>query len=336
MTRYEYAFTGKRPTETEAFPSASVEELKVLVALYELGGACSEEELFAASGVPKFRLASVLALWQAVGVITENADGKSAPPSENVTPYGNKITDEFEERVTADEIYEEPAKVVAENIRSRRLASLMEECAALMGKAGLSPAEVKKIAGLCVQYALSEEYVAVLASHLAENGILTVTRLVSRAIRLTEMNVNTAEELEAYIADSEREKAGFAELKRIFGIYDRRITPSEEKYFRKWLFEYSFDTEIIGEAYDITVLNTGKRALRYMDTILDDWHAAGCKTVDACRKRYDEAKSEKNAALEKQTAPKKKAETKKMRYGDFDPEEALRQAIERSYADDDE
>lgn len=332
MTRYEFSFTGKKPTATEEFSEASVQELKALIALYELGGVCGEDELLAAAGISKSRLASALALWQEVGVIAPGAKKNEG------SIYGNSVTEEFDTLETSGELYEETTLEVAENIRSKSLASLMDECAAMMGKLMLSPTEVKRISGLCSQYALSEEYVAILAAHLAEKERLTVTRLVSRAIRLTEKDINTPAELEEYLAEQEREKGVFTALRKALGIYDRKLSKTEEGYFRKWSTEYGYGSEIIGEAYDIAVMNTGKLSFPYMDTLLSDWNAHTATTLTACRERYEEAKREREAEHNAEREAKKTAsfsgtskKPAKPRYGDFDPEEAFKQALMRSF-----
>ena len=330
MTRYEFTFTGKRVSETAEFSEASVQELRALIALYEFSGVCDEDELLLASGVSKSRLTSALALWQEAGVIVPGAEKKSV--------YGNKITEEFDTPESPDELYEETTLEVAENIRSKSLASLMDMCAAMMGKLMLSPTEVKRISGLCSQYALSEEYVAILAAHLAEKETLTVTRLVSRAIRLTEKDINTPLELEEYLAAAEREKSVFMALRKMLGIYDRKLSRTEEGYFCKWTGEYGYAAEIIGEAYDIAVMNTGKLSFPYMDTLLSDWYSNGAATLAACRERYEEAKRIRDEEYTAQTDTKKGAsvakptkKASKPRYGDFDPEEAFKRALLRSF-----
>ena len=335
MIRYNFRFTEKRPTSAEAFSEATEAELKVLIALMERGGVASDEELISATGASKSRVLAAVALWQGEGVIEES----NAPASEKPeTPYGNSITEEFEERVGADELYEQSAIETADGIRNRGLASLMDECAAMMGKPMLSPSEVKRIASLSMQYTLSEEYIAILASHLAERGILTVTRLVTQATGLAAKDINTPEELEAYIADKEREKGDFSELKRFFGIHDRKLSRSEEDYFRKWLYDFGFDTAMISEAYDFTVNNTGKRNFAYMDKLITDWHTAGCKSAAECRERYEQVRAEQNAAAaqkKKSEAPQyRRPEKEKPRYGDFDPMEAFQRALERSFPDE--
>ena len=70
-----------------------------------------------------------------------------------------------------------------------------------------------------------------------------------------------------------------------------------------------------------------------MDALLADWHTNGCKTLLDCEQRYEAAKPEVSAEAQKKAAdaqPKKQAKPKE-RFGDFDPEEAMRRAIERSF-----
>lgn len=338
MTRYEFAFTDVKPSSTEAYAEATVQELKVLLALYEFDGVCTEDELLSASGVSKSRLASGIALWKGEGVIVErSADMRTQ------TPYGNIVTEEFEESLVPDKLYEETALEAALSIRNQGLASLIDECAAMMGKAMLSPSECKRIANLSSQYALSEEYIAILASHLAEKGCLTVTRLVSRAVKLTEKDINTPEQLEDYIRENERELTGIAEVRREMNFYDRSFSKREEEYIIKWMNELGYDAKIIGEAYGLCTVATGKRSFRYVDVLLEDWHSAGCKKLEDCIARYEAVNIEReNAYRERKAQPQtrpaagKKTEKKKPRYGDFDPEEALRRALERSFPFDDE
>ena len=342
MTRYNFKFTDKRASGSEAFSEASEAELKVLVALLECGGVSDDEELLRICGVSRSRLAAAIALWQGEGVIEERGEEVEEGISETVTktPYGNKVEEEFEERIFANQLYEETAIETANTIRNKNLASLMDECAKLMGKHMLSPLETKRIASLSMQYGLSEEYIAILASHLAEKGNLTVTMLINKAIKLSESDITTVDELDAYISEKERECGDFAELRRLLGIYDRRLSPTEEKHFRRWLYDFYFDTEMIAVSYDYTVNNTGKRSISYMDKLISDWHSAGCKSAAACRDRYEQVRAEQNkAAAEKKTAGTarvgySKPEREKPRYGNFDPEEAFRIALARSFPED--
>ena len=316
----------------EAFAEASAHELKVLVAIMECGGTASEEQILEKAGISKSRLAAALTLWQGEEIIekTDTVLGQSAK-----TPYGNTVADEFEERVFKGELHEQTAKETAESIRDNNLASVIDECAKLMGKINLTPMEVKRVSSLSSQYGFSEEYIAMLMYHLSEKSVLTVNRLINKAIKLADDNINTVEDLERYLAKAERESGEFNEIRRVLGIYDRFLSVSEEKYFRKWLYEYCYGAVVIALAYDYSVLNKGKKDLRYMEKLMNDWHGASCRTEAECRDRYEQRRAEQDKeAAEKRTAEKKtysKPEREKPRYGNFDAEEAFRLALARSF-----
>lgn len=308
--------------ECEAFADASREELKVLVALIAGAGA---DELPSLLGISSARSASSVSLWRESGVLTEE----------------ELVKVEFDTEKN-DEIEEEPASLVAKDIRDKGLAMLVNEVARLLGRPALSTASVKKIVALHTEYALSEEYILTLAAHLCDTGKLTVTRLVSEAIKLVEKGIDTADDLLVYTERQRNMTDAEARLRRIIGIYNRNLTQSEKEYFNKWVNEYLFSEEIIGEAFDITVNNTKGYSASYMDAILTRWHECGCKTLAECiaRSETDKAAIDEEKARERESRKKARegAETTP-RYGAFDAEEALAMALKRSYgslAEDDE
>lgn len=333
MTKYKFL---KKPSETDEFSEASVHELRVLVALYESRGELDEAAFVERTGTSRARLTSALALWQESGVIAER--GENEPECET-SFWGSRITDEFPERTVPGELEEESATDIARTIRNNKLASLFDECAAMMHKTMLTPAEIRRLSELSSQYELTEEYIAMLAAHLAGENMLSVGILVKRAMTLVGHGVANVEALADYISQKEKERSEFAEYRRVFGIYNRSLTKSEREYIEKWSREYAFGTEIVGMAYDITVMNTSKLSFAYMDKLLADWHSAGCKTLADCEKRYDEHHRELEAEAEAKRAKtdaRRGTEKKKPapRFGDFDPEEAFRLALSRSFASD--
>lgn len=329
MTRYNFDFV-KKPCDAEEFSEASVNELKVLVALFESGGSISEDELVERAGVSRARVMAALALWQEAGVISGREE------TSEVSFFGNTVRNEFPEKVHLSDLEEETSIEVARTIRDNKLASLFDECAKMMNKLMLTPQEIKRISELSSQYALSEEYILTLAAHLLEEGKLSVGILVRRAITLVGNGVTTPELLAAYIAEREARANEFIEYRRVFGIFDRSFSAKEKELLGKWSVTFAYGAEVVGLAYDIAVLNTSKLSFMYMDKLLTDWYENGCKTVADCEKRYTERKAEldKEAAEKREEASKRRGSGNKKptkRYGDFDPEEAFRIALERSY-----
>jgi DNA replication protein DnaD len=76
-----------------------------------------------------------------------------------------------------------------------------------------------------------------------------------------------------------------------------------------------------------------KGDLRYMDSVLTDWHNAGCKTVSECK-----ARSAARHYTDKSAEPKKRQKTDAPtpRYGNFDVNDAFKKALERSYGENED
>ena len=309
-------------TDKDAFLEASKEELRVLVALIELSGDFDGAHTLASlANVSKSRASSALVFWEEAGVIHKH----DAPTT---------ITEEFEERIKAGEILEEDAKTVAKSIRNSALSGMISECAALMKRAALNSQEIKSITALYEQYSLSEEYIVMLAAYLADGGRLTVTKLVNKAIQLSEREIDTPKALESYIVERESESEAEREFRKLFGIYGRAPSKTEKECFKKWSKDYGYFTDIVGEAYDIAVTSATRGHLKYADKLITRWHETGCRTLSDCKARYQADEAEKkdkkaDVANAKKASQQQKAPQK--RYGNFDPKEAFMKALERSY-----
>ena len=324
MTKLNYRVNLLRITDNPAFKEASKEELRTLLALMESEGRANGiKELADSAGISSARCKSALAFWEEAQIIRED-DGRPT------------ITEEFEERLVRGEIDETPAIEVAESIRNENLASMIDECATLLGQACLSNTEVKKLTALCAQYALSPDFVATLAAYKASKGRTTVKLICDEAIKLSGKGIDNAEALDAYIKSLEESSGAEWEIRRVMGIYGRNLSPSEKGYFKKWSEDFGYSVTVITEAYDIAVLNSksGRGDLRYMDKILTDWHTAGCRTLSECKAR-SEAEVAKLTA-EKASKKKQKSEAPTPRYGNFDVNEAFMNALERSFTSEDD
>lgn len=320
MADYKFRITPLPISENPAFAEASADELRVLVAIMDKGGAFSEEDIIDAAKVSRARFSAAVALWQGSGVLLSAENGE------------NFLTYEFEDRLLADDFVEEGAVKIAETIRDERLADLINECAVMLSKDTLSPMEIRWIVALKSRFAVPEEYIALLASTLNEKGTFTVHRLYLRATSLCKSGIDTVEELEAYFKSVEEKKSLASEIRVAFGI-KRNLTKIEREFLKRWSEDFGYSSAIITEAFDS--MPTGSSlSFEYLDKILEDWHNAGCKTLEECAKRRDERRK----AIAQTYADKPKRSSAKppkpptVRYGDFDPEEALRRALARGYA----
>jgi hypothetical protein len=227
--------------QNPAFTEASAEELRVLLTLVSLDGAPTEEsDITRLAGVSAARCRAAIAFWEGAGILSVNKT--------------TGIVEEFEERLSAGEIDEEPTLKVAETIRDENLAMMIEECQALMGVPCLSNQEVANLTNLHKQYQLSAEHIVVLAAFLQSKGEFTIRKLCNKAISLEKKGISTADDLEKYIVSLDSSDEW--EFRRIIGIYGRNLSQGERDLFKKWAEEYGYTSAIVSEAYDIAVMNT--------------------------------------------------------------------------------
>ncbi len=326
MNKYTFEVTIERLVGSPCFLEASRDELRVLIAIMAAGkSAISTEELSEISGVSVARVKSAIALFEECGAIEKN--GTDAPLGE--------IIYEFEQK--SSEIASTPRMVdTARSIRDNNLHDMLEECEKILGKT-LASYEAANLSTLCTSMCLAPEYVVFLTAHLSTvRKNLTVSRIIDVARELKTKEIDTLEELEIYAQEKEKEISGEMEMRRLLGIYGRTLTPTERKYFKRWLHEYEYSSTIIGEAYDICVNATGGLSLRYIDTVLTNWHAAGCKTLEECRTQHELHKSEYDKKTKKKTSKSANETAEVPKYADFNSEDALMRALERSYGEDDQ
>ena len=320
MTEYTFKVGLNGITDLDCFKEASKDELKILIALKSTEGeTVSLEPLAQKLGVSVARIKATIALFEESGVLTERANDFLA-----------EVEYEFEvKKKTCDTPLES-----AKSIRDNNLYELFNEIENIFGKT-LETREIERIESLYTKKGLSVEYILMLAAHQNDTRMTpTIESLVREATRLQANDIDNLESLEIYLKEKADEIAGEAEMRQILGIRGRAFSKSERAFFKKWMHEYCYGTPIIGEAYDITVGATGKLSLSYMDKILTEWFKSGCRTLDDCRARVNIRKQERADKAKKSSQKSNKtAEAETPKYTDFNSEDALLKALERSYGE---
>lgn len=88
----------------------------------------------------------------------------------------------------------------------------------------------------------------------------------------------TLEQASAYSSQKLELLAPESQVKRAIGLESRPLVDAERQYIEGWL-QMGFPVETIKEAYDKTVLSTGKLAWKYMNKILLNWHEKNLHTL---------------------------------------------------------
>ncbi len=323
MAAYTYKASIDALTSSSVFKEASADELRVLLTVISLGEDYPDAERIShISGVSLSRTKAAITLFEAEGILQKCDTSPTA-----------RVIYEFESKENEDDGFIPGAKATAAEIRDRELSEMFRELEKLLEKS-LSYTENGRIALLVTELSLTPHYILTLAAHLcAVRKTVTVASLCREARSLQDKGIVTLEELEAYTERNAREIGSIIELRRMFGIYGRALTPNENETLLSWLYQLEYSFPVIGEAYDICVAATGKYSYKYIDKVLKKWHEAGVKTLNDCRTYTDTHKEDFIVGDKRSIKKSKPAEADVPKYAEFNSEDALLKALARSYGD---
>ena len=227
---------------------------------------------------------SVSASVETVSTVEQPAIQAASAPSAAVEPSvpTGKASSDKKQELTPERIRE-----LKQNEEIIQILYIAEQ---YLGKT-LSPTESQKLLffydglGLSADNHKSIRYIEKVAIAWAEEGITTVEQ--------------------AKRSNSRYNKEYFTILKAL-GITNRNPVETEITLMDTWLKTYCFSMEIIQEACNRTVLQTGQASFQYTDKILEGWKKKEVKTLDDIRSLDDEhqkRRQSKKAASRKPAAP---------------------------------
>lgn len=310
---------------------ADAADLKVLlyVAMADSEGAefdakAAAEELFLSESEVK----SSLKFWLGASVLKKSSrtkKEKSEEPAEKADSSSDStekksvsrraLPDYSPVQFTANELCE----IAEENADFK---ALIDEAQQTFGHM-FNTQEITIIASLYANLMLSPEYILALLAYFRGQG-KNLRYIEKAAYSFIDDGVDSAEALEEKLRALEKFEGFAGEIRRLFGLGVRSFIDRERNMLRTWLEEYHYGEDIVKQAYERTVKNTGKASLSYANSILKSWHEAGIKTVEDIEKLDTGVKS-----TAKKTAKTTRAGTATAR--SFDVDKALSKALERSY-----
>ncbi|MDR3310186.1 MAG: DnaD domain protein [Oscillospiraceae bacterium] len=193
-------------------------------------------------------------------------------------------------------------------------AAVTLEAQSVLGRP-LSSDDLTRLAGLFERLGMPAEVILMVIQHCAEEARRrrgedkrpTVAAIEKAAYAWEAAGVFTIDRAEKHIAELAERRSDLAAAFRALQISDRSPTKTEREYAETWL-SLGFPPESVEIAYDRTVTQTGKRALPYMNTIINSWHSRGIHTPEEIAAR-DGAKKrgETQSAHDERRAPSREA-----------------------------
>ena len=285
-----------------------------------------------------------LSFWRGAGVLNVLEDENTAQPvistvisAEPVSTPAVEVPKPAEEGKQA----ETPARKTRGEDRlphytSAELADLLEarhevcdylnECQSIWGKI-FNTHESNIMLGFVDYLGLEWDYILTLMAFCAreqdKRGIKRSLRYVENlAFSFYDEGVTDLPSLQEKIRRLEQTAEVEGSLRRMFGMGERSLTPTEKKKFSTWVYDFQYGVDIISRAYEVTVDAKGSPNLKYMDAVLANWNRDGLRTledIEASEARFQAQKKGKAASDET---------------GSFNTDDFFAAAVRRSLGDD--
>lgn len=208
-----------------------------------------------------------------------------------VSAVKNPTGDEKKRLEPADELPEYSISDIKREIDEGSVfSSLVRDVQRSLGKK-LSSEDLVKLFGIYDGLGMPPEVILILIIYCKDEyqrkygpGRNPTMRFIQKAAFSWEREeILTPERAERHILQLEKRRKGIGEVKYALKIRDRELTETEKKYILSWL-SMGFSVDAIELAYDRTVINTGKLAWNYMNSILKNWHEKGLHGVSEIEK----------------------------------------------------
>ncbi len=167
---------------------------------------------------------------------------------------------------------------------------LLEDTQQKLGKI-LSTADIQALLGIYSWLGMPAEIICMIVTYCiseckkkyGEGRRPTMRNIESQAKTWHNLGISTTEQAEEHLRNLEYRGTKIAELTRRLHLTGRALSATESRYLNAWI-EKKYSTELIMEAYDITVLKTNKLEWKFMNKVLENWETEGYKNKSDIKK----------------------------------------------------
>jgi DnaD/phage-associated family protein len=305
-----------------AVPSAVVDNyiklsggnnLKVLLfVLKNAGHEQSVGEISSATGVSEDDVKDALLFWEQTGLLAvcENemvpsdagrdalgAPNKFEAEHERITSKLKKIEDECrphtEARVSLEREPRFYPKEIASAVRcDKGMSFLFKECERIFGRT-LKHNEQNSLMIITEEVGIPAECTLMLVEYCASCGKATPSYMKAIAVDWLERGIITIGAVEDEIKILREINSLESRLKKLFEM-SSAFSKAQKDYIRSWT-SFGYGEEMLSEAYQITLDNTGKLAFPYMNKIIEKWNTEGIRSKEQLEKTQKVHKEQKHA-----------------------------------------
>ena len=263
MAKYTLTDSGSITMSTEAadklIARGDGEAALVYLCILRSDGDISPDKMAADLNISKTAVEKAFAALSAMGLI-------SAAPGDTQTP------------VTASDI--------AKALENPEFSFVSDEVERIFGTL-LSADELKRLYNIYANSQLPPE-VIIHMTQFFKNDVrrrfgpgrrLNMAVLEKNAFEWHRIGIDSLDKAEEHIKKRENAYSLEGEIKRVLGIFDRKLVQNEKQYIDSWI-EMGFKADAVQIAYERTIGRLHNLSLPYMDKILLSWHSKNLHTSD--------------------------------------------------------
>lgn len=266
---------------------ASAVQLKAILYLFRhqmMGENVTCQDIADATGFDRDDIVDAMIFWQDRGITVKDTEETIA-----FTPIVSKKDKAPEPKAKKEKVKEEKIIEVIPVTKPthEQIAARCQECEEFRYLFEEAHLKLNKTIGYDGQatlimlhdsYGLPIEVILMLIEYAKIKGKTGFAYLANLGRIWAENEIDTLEAAEAYIEEQTGIDSVWKEFKELSGVKNQNPTTKQRNYFNTWKKEYGFDVDMIFKAYEISVENTEKMSLQYMDKILKGWHDNGART----------------------------------------------------------
>lgn len=193
-------------------------------------------------------------------------------------------------RLTAPDIIS-AAQIVSADVNLQHLLADIETALAKP----LSSGDTSKIVMLYDTCGLPAEVIAMLVQYCVSINKGNMHTIEKIGVEWSDAGINTLEAADARISQIKLSNANWAKVRSVFGLKNvGSPTKKQLEYADKWVGEWHFSSEMLRQAYERCVDQTGELSMPYINKILKRWQSAGVFNVEDIEK-LDSKKPEKKS-----------------------------------------
>lgn len=290
---------------------ATGSSIKVLLYfLRHAGEKVTAEEISASSGVKPDDVNDAFLFWEQIGLLSEVPNESNGEKTGIFKPSRNTVENPLspaQKLVPAIslkkiELEREPRFMpgeIAKTVRGNdEVNYLFKQCEKLYGRP-LKHNEQNSLMLITEDAGLPVAAALMLVEYCFSITKSTPAFMKSLALNWLERDITTVEKAEEEIKRLKVLNSAENKIKRLFEM-NCALSKEQKNYIDKWFNKYGFETEMIDEAYQLTLNKTGKLSFNYMDKIITGWFENGIKNKEQLtlsQKHYKDktTKNEKSA-----------------------------------------